>query len=133
MRVKAICRTLTLLFPALLWAAPAQHIVSAKFEYDFKRHHGCKGKENRPCVVQFNIYDIPRQGQPVKLFSIPAPPGAKKRVKAIVGDSGPVELTSGRHTFGATAQLSDGHESDPRWCTVNAIVGPDKHVALDLP
>lgn len=133
MRTKVICRTLTLLFPALLWAAPAQHIVSAKFSYDFKRHHGCKGKENRPCVVQFNIYDIPRHGQPVMLFSIPAPPGAKKHVKDIVGDSGSVELTSGPHTFGATALLNDGHESDPRWCTVTAVVGPDKHVSLNLP
>jgi hypothetical protein len=133
MRMKVICRALTLLFPVLLCAAPAQHIVSAKFNYDFKRHHGCKGKDNRPCVVQFNIYDIPRQGQPVKLFSIPAPAGAKKHVKDITGDSGPVELTSGPHTFGATAQLSDGHESDPRWCTVNAMVGPDKHVSLNLP
>ena len=133
MRVKGIGSCLALLVPVLLWAAPAQHTVSAKFDYDFKRFHACKGKEDKPCVVQFNIYDIPRKGNPVKLFAIPAPPGAKKHVKGIFGDSAPVELSPGPHTFAATAQLSNGKESDPRFCVVTANVGPDKHISLNLP
>ena len=137
MRTKFVCRSLTLLFPMLLCAAPAQHTMTAKLDYDFKRFHACKekdkDKDKHPCIAQFNIYDLLSRGKPVKLFSIPAPDGAKKRVKSITGDSGPVTLDSGTHTFGATAQLADGKESDPWLCTVSAVVGPGSRVALNIP
>ena len=132
MRVKVLWRTLTLLFPVLLWAVPVQHTVTARLDYNFKRHHGCKPKETHPCVVQFNIYDLKRSDKPVKLFSIPAPAGAKKQVKGITGDSGPVALDPGAHTFGATAQLADGQESDPWLCTAGAVVGTDSHISLNM-
>lgn len=131
MRTKVSWQSLMILFPVLLCAAPVQHNLTATLDYDFKPHPACKGKYTRPCVLQFNIYDL-SGSKPVRLFSIPAPAEAKNQVKGITGNSGPVKLTFGTHTFGATAQMADGQESDPRLCTARAVVGTDSHVSLNL-
>ncbi|OLC97059.1 MAG: hypothetical protein AUH86_08430 [Acidobacteria bacterium 13_1_40CM_4_58_4] len=96
-------------------AAPGQHMVTATLNYDFTVDNACSSTE------QFNIYDLTGT-VPVKLFSIAAPPGANGPVTGITGTSGPVTLRSGMHTFGATAQLADGTESDPNTSTATATV-----------
>jgi len=102
-------------------AAPGQHMVTATLNYDFTVDNACSSTVTTNCLKQFNIYDLTGT-VPVKLFSIAAPPGANGPVTGITGTSGPVTLRSGMHTFGATAQLADGTESDPNTSTATATV-----------
>lgn len=56
-------------------------------------------------------------GLPLKLFSFPAPAGARGPLKGIKGTSELLMLSAGDHIIGATAALADGPESDPKACT----------------
>jgi hypothetical protein len=82
-------------------------------------------------VKQFNIYDLSGTA-PVKLFSIAAPSGANSAVTGITGTSPPLTLKSGSHSFGATAQMADGAESDPNACTATALVKPGAPVSFTV-
>jgi len=112
-------------------AAPPQHTITATLNYDFTTDNACTATVTTGCVKQFNIYDL-SGATPVKLFSIAAPAGANSAVTGIVGSSGPLTLKSGSHTFGATAQMADGTESDPNACTATALVRPGAPVSFTV-
>jgi hypothetical protein len=62
--------------------------------------------------VQFNVYDISAGAKsPIKLFSVPAPPGETKPAHGISGKSPRLLLKPGKHQLAVTAQMSDGKES----------------------
>lgn len=112
-------------------AAPSQHTITASLNYDFTVDNACSSTVTTGCVKQFNVYDL-SGSVPVKLFSIPAPSGANTAVTGITGTSGPLTLKSGSHTFGATAQMADGAESDPNACTATALVKPGAPVSFTV-
>jgi hypothetical protein len=112
-------------------ATPGQHAVTATLNYDFTVDNACSATVTTNCLKQFNIYDL-TGAAPVKLFSIAAPPGANGPVTGITGTSGPITLRSGLHTFGATAQLADGTESDPNASTATATVKPAGPVSFTV-
>jgi len=116
---------------AFMAAGPAQHVITATLNYDFTTDNACSATVTTSCVKQFNIYDLSGP-TPVKLFSITAPAGANSPVTAITGSSGLVTLRSGSHTFGATAQMADGTESDPNACTATALVKPGAPVSFTV-
>jgi hypothetical protein len=128
-------KLLIFLMASLAWqaapasAAPGQHTVTATLNYDFTVDNACSSTVTTSCLKQFNIYDL-TGATPVKLFSIAAPPGANGPVTGITGTSAPVVLRSGLHTFGATAQLADGTESDPNASTATATVKPAAPVSF---
>jgi hypothetical protein len=106
------------------FATPAQsnkHTVSVEFSYDFTLVPACSSTVAKKCIAQFNVYDI-SAGKPIKLFSIPAPPGAKGPVKSITGESQPLLFESGKHLLAVTAQMVSSEESDPHACTVWAQI-----------
>ncbi|HUL16939.1 MAG TPA: hypothetical protein VLV88_13155 [Terriglobales bacterium] len=104
-------------------ATPGQHTVTVTLNYDFTADNACTASVTTGCLKQFNIYDL-TSGTPVKLFSIAAPAGTNGAVTGITGTSALMTLHSGVHTFGATAQMADGTESDPNACTATATVKP---------
>jgi hypothetical protein len=106
---------------SLARAQSGKHTVSVKFDYDFTLNHSCSPTVTKKCMAQFNVYDI-SAGKPIKLFSIPAPPGASGPVKSITGESQPLLFESGKHLLGVTAQMASGEESNPHACTVWARV-----------
>jgi hypothetical protein len=112
-------------------AAPPTHVITATLNYDFTEDNGCSATVTTACVKQFNIYDL-SSGTPVKLFSITAPSGANSAVSGITGTSAALTLKSGSHTFGATAQMADGTESDPNACTATALVKPGAPVSFTV-
>jgi hypothetical protein len=114
-----------------VFAAPAQHVVTATLNYDFTTDNACSATVTNGCVKQFNIYDLSGT-TPVKLFSITAPSGANSAVTGITGNSPPMSLKSGSHSFGATAQMADGTESDPNACTATALVKPGAPVSFTV-
>ena len=103
-------------------AAP-NHTLTVTFNYDFSTDNACSASLTTACLKQFNIYDL-TTGTPVKLFSITAPAGDNTAVTGLGGTSGLISLTSGVHTFGATAQMADGTESSPNASTATATVKP---------
>lgn len=121
----------TLILAAVLWAAPT-HVVTATLSYDFSVDNACSATVTTSCLLQFNIYDITGGQTPVKLFSIPAPSGANGVVNGITGSSAAIPLKSGLRTFAATAQMSDGTESDPNASTATATVKPGKPVNFSI-
>ena len=120
-----------LLLAAGAFAGPPQHTVTATLNYDFTTDNACTATVTTGCVKQFNIYDL-SGATPVKLFSIAAPSGANSAVTGITGTSEPLTLKSGSHTFGATAQMADGTESDPNACTATALVKPGAPVSFTV-
>jgi len=50
----------------------------------------------------------------------------------IAGTSAALTLKSGSHSFGATAQMADGTESDPNACTATALVKPGVPVSFTV-
>lgn len=110
-------------------ATPGQHIITVALNYDFTVDNACSSTVTTNCLKQFNIYDL-SGSVPVRLFSIAAPSGANGPVTGITGTSGPITLRSGLHTFGATAQLADGTESDPNASTATATVKPAAPVSF---
>jgi hypothetical protein len=92
-----------------------------EFSYDFTLVPACSSTVAKKCIAQFNVYDI-SAGKPIKLFSIPAPPGAKGPVKSITGESQPLLFESGKHLLAVTAQMVSSEESDPHACTVWAQI-----------
>ena len=112
-------------------AAPPTHVVTATLNYDFTEDNACSSTVTTGCLKQFNIYDL-TSGTPVKLFSIAAPAGANNAVTGITGSSSALTLKSGSHTFGATAQMADGTESDPNACTATALVKPGAPVSFTV-
>lgn len=115
----------------LAYAAPAQHVITATLNYDFTTDNACSTAVTTACVKQFNIYDLSGT-TPVKLFSIAAPSGANSAITGITGTSPPMTLKSGSHSFGATAQMADGTESDPNACTATALVKPGAPVSFTV-
>jgi len=119
--------------PLVAAAQAQQHTVTATLDYNFKRLHSCSAKETTGCVKQFNIYELTGGPTPMrKLFSFPAPSAEKKLVKKITATSGPVDLMPGVHMFGATAEMADGSESDPKACTALGKVGTGMVVSLAI-
>ncbi|HSC45898.1 MAG TPA: hypothetical protein VLC94_08705 [Candidatus Acidoferrum sp.] len=112
-------------------AGPAQHTITATLNYDFTTDNACTATATTGCVKQFNIYDLSGSA-PAKLFSIAAPSGANGPVTGITGTSAALTLRSGSHTFGATAQMADGTESDPNACTATALVKPGAPVSFTV-
>ena len=102
------------------------HTLTVMLNYDFTKRHACAAAETENCVKQFNVYEL-IGGQPLKLFSFPAPAGSRGPVKGITGNSGLLMLSPGEHIIGATAAMADGRESDPKACTVIAKVPPSSH------
>lgn len=113
------------------FAGPSQHTITATLNYDFTADNSCSSTVTTGCVKQFNIYDLSGSA-PVKLFSIAAPAGATGPVSGITGTSAPVTLKSGSRSFGATAQMADGTESDPNACTATALVKPGAPVSFTV-
>ena len=112
-------------------AAPGQHTVTVSLNYDFTTDNACSASVTKGCLQQFNIYDL-TSGTPVKLFSIPAPAGANGPVTGITGTSGQLAMKSGVHTFGATAQLADGTESNPNASTATATAAPGSPASFSI-
>jgi hypothetical protein len=110
---------------------PSQHTITATLNYDFTTDNACSSTVTTGCVKQFNIYDLSGSA-PVKLFSIAAPSGATGPVSGITGTSAALTLKSGSHSFGATAQMADGTESDPNACTATALVKPGAPVSFTV-
>jgi hypothetical protein len=131
MRARFASVALTLLMPMAALAGPPQHKITVTLDYDFSVNHGCKPKGPIYCVVQFNIYDLTR-GKPEYLFSMLPPSGAKTLVKGITVTSDLMTLSPGVHTFGATAMMGTGTESDPKACTATVKVGSESQVSLNL-
>ena len=96
---------------------PHPHTLIVNLDYDFTKRHACAEKETKNCVKQFNIYEL-TDGQRLKLFSFPAPAGARGPVKGIKGTSAVLMLTAGDHIIGVTAAPADGPESYPEACSV---------------
>jgi hypothetical protein len=132
MRWRPVCLHFTLVTLALFAAAgtirsqtpPKTHIVSVKFDYNFRRFHGCKRKNKAPCVKQFNVYNVTDTGKRFLLFSIPARPGAKDEVKNITGTSKPLVFAPGQHMIAVTASTDLGVESDVYACRTMVNVAP---------
>lgn len=97
-------------------SAPKLHTLHVQFDYDFKRFHGCTEKNKKPCLKQFNVYNVTDTGRRILLFTIPARPGAKGEVKGITGDSKPLVFASGQHMIAVTANTDRGGESDLHAC-----------------
>ena len=116
---------------APLTAATGQHTITATLNYDFTADNACSSTVTTGCVKQFNIYDL-SSATPLKLFSIAAPAGANGAVTGITGTSAALTLRSGVHSFGATAQMADGTESDPNACTATALVKPGAPVSFTV-
>jgi hypothetical protein len=112
-------------------AATGQHTVSVTLNYDFTTDNACSSSVTKNCVLQFNIYEM-TAGAPLKLFSLPAPTGANSAVTGITGTSGALNLKSGVHIFGATAQMADGTESNPNGSTATATAAPGSPVSFSL-
>ena len=112
-------------------ATPGQHTLTVTFNYDFTTDNACSASLTKGCLLQFNIYDV-TTGAPIKLFSIPAPPGATSAVTGITATSGPLPMKSGVHTFAATAQMADGTESAPNASTATATVPPGSPASFSL-
>lgn len=106
-----------------LRAAPGQHTVAVMLNYDFTTDAACSSTVTKNCLQQFNVYDV-TTSPPIKLFSIAAPAGATGAVTGITGTSGLLQLRSGVHIFGATAQMADGTESLPNASTATATAPP---------
>ena len=126
----AVCACAFLLALAAL-AGPGQHTITATLNYDFTADNACSTTATTGCVKQFTIYDL-SGSTPVKLFSIAAPSGSTGPVTGISGTSAPFTLKSGQHSFGATAQMADGTESDPNACTATALVKPGAPVSFTV-
>jgi hypothetical protein len=120
-----------LLFALAVLAGPAQHTITATLNYDFTSDNACSATVTTDCVKQFNIYDL-SGAAPLKLFSVAAPSGANSAVSGITGSSSALALRSGSHSFGATAQMADGTESDPNACTATALVKPGAPVSFTV-
>jgi hypothetical protein len=112
-------------------AGPSQHTVTATLSYDFTVDNACSSTVTTGCVKQFNIYDL-TGATPVLLFSIPAPPGSTGPVTGITGTSPTLTLKAGSRTFGATAQMADGTESNPNAATATATVRPGAPVSFTV-
>jgi hypothetical protein len=112
-------------------AAPGQHTVTATLNYDFTVDNACSATVTTGCLKQFNIYDL-TSGTPVLLFSVTAPAGANNAVTGITGTSNLLTIKAGNHTFGATAQMSDGTESSPNASTATAVVKPGAPVSFTV-
>jgi len=112
-------------------ASPGQHAVIATLNYDFTVDSACSATVTTGCVKQFNIYDL-TGAAPVLLFSIAAPPGATGPVTGITGTSPTLTFKAGSRTFGATAQMADGTESNPNAATATAIVKPGAPVSFTV-
>ena len=125
------CGALLFALAVAALAGPAQHTITATLNYDFTADNACTATVTTGCVKQFNIYDL-SGAEPVKLFSVAAPSGANSAVTGITGTSTPLTLKSGSHTFGATAQMADGTESDPNACTATALVKPGAPVSFTV-
>jgi len=102
---------------------PRSHTLIVSLDYDFTKRHSCAEKETQNCVKQFNVYEL-TNGQRTRLFSFPAPAGARGPVKGIKGTSGVLMLSAGDHMIGVTATLADGPESYPEACSVIVKVPP---------
>lgn len=105
--------------------APKTHTIHVTFDYDFKRFHGCAEKNKKPCLKQFNVYNVTDAGRRFLLFTIPAPPGAKGEVKNITGASKPLVFAPGQHMIAVTANTDQGGESDPRACYTMITIASD--------
>ena len=112
-------------------ATPGQHTLTVTFNYDFTVDNACSASVTKGCLLQFNIYDV-TTGTPVKLFSVPAPPGATSAVTGITSTSGILPMKSGVHIFGATAQMADGTESSPNASTATATVPPGSPASFSI-
>jgi len=110
--------------PARAQNSPKTHTIRVNFDYDFRRFHGCTGKDKAPCLKQFNVYNMTDTGKRILLFSIPAPAGAKREVKDITGTSKPMVFAPGQHMIAVTAQSDQGAESDPHACSTMVNVAP---------
>jgi hypothetical protein len=110
---------------------PGQHSLTVTLNYDFTVDNACTTAVTKNCLQQFNIYEL-TSGTPVKLFSVPAPPGANNAVTGITGTSGALSLKSGVYIFGATAQMADGSESSPNASTATATAAPGSPVSFSL-
>jgi len=129
---KIVAVILGLLFgAAVIFAAPGQHTVTATVNYDFTVDNACSATVTTGCLKQFNIYDL-TGGTKTLLFSIPAPAGANNAVTGITGTSGTLTMKAGLRTFGATAQMADGTESDPNASTATATVKPGSPVIFTV-
>jgi hypothetical protein len=105
---------------------PSKHAVSVTFDYDFSKNHACPpDKKEYDCVKQFNVYNLTADGGRTKLFSIPAPAGARTPMTGITGSSGQLTLASGDHMIGIGVQSSLGLESDPQKWTTMVTVAAD--------
>ncbi len=100
------------------------HIVRVKFDYNFKRFHGCKKKGKAPCLQEFDVYNVTRGGKRFLLFTIPAPSGAKGEVTGIGGASKPLVFAPGQHMIAVTAKTDRGAESDPHDCFTMVNIAP---------
>jgi hypothetical protein len=98
-----------------------KHIVSVTFDYDFTKNPSCSPTILTGCIARFNVYDV-GTGKPIKLFSIPAPPGAHSPFKDMVGKSQPLTIARGKHMLAVSAQMSSGEESNMQECTVGTIL-----------
>lgn len=97
----------------------SKHKITIAFDYDFSKTPVCPARNNKPCVTQFNLYDVSAGlEKKAKLTSFPPPAGATGWVKGITATTPLLVFEPGRHLLAVTAQMSKGDESDPRKCTL---------------
>ena len=97
---------------------PNTHTISVTFDYNFALTPACSATVTQKCVKQFNIYDIsPGVAKRTKIGSVPIPSNATGLVKGISGTTDPVLFDPGKHRLAVSAQMPDGTESDPRFCS----------------
>lgn len=106
----------------------AMHTVTVKFDYDFTRTPLCSGKTKNSCVSTFTVYDISGP-KAYKLFSIPAPVGAKGMMKGITATSPRMLFGVGKHRIGVSAVSANGKESPPIACDTIVEIGPNAEPA----
>jgi hypothetical protein len=113
------------------------HTVTVKFDYDFTKTPPClPATTTKTCIKEFVVYDV--SGGRYKLFTIPAPAGAKGVVKGISGQGPPRTFEPGTHFISVTAVNASGAESDTSAAKVSvevkrktdvapAAAAPEKH------
>ena len=114
-------------------ALGATNTVTVSGVYDFTVNNACSATVTTGCVKQFNVYDL-TSGTAVKVGSIIAPAGANTATASVSGSFTVPAFIAGARTFGFSAQMADGTESDPKALGVTSIqtVRPGAPINLTL-
>lgn len=122
----------SLCFVTSLLAAPT-NLFTVTGTYDFTVNNACSATVTTNCLKQFNVYDVTGTTR-IKLGSVTAPAGANTATAAVSGSFTIPAIVAGVHSFGISAQMADGTESDPKapGVTFTQTVKPGEPIGLSL-